>query len=150
MLKLVTDRTIDDVIARNEKGTYNANTLNRVENATLYIAELLTANGYPTTIQIKNDWKEDKESNYTTDEDRKSNWNSLEKMTRYLDNVKFCVTQFIKSDYIPNLPETINGLTFEDANTIEKTLENIEFLVGNMKKEYIYAGTFSAGEGVVL
>lgn len=150
MLKLVTDRTIDDVIARNEKGTYNANTLNRVENATLYIAELLTANGYPTTIQIKNDWKEDKESNYTTDEDRKSNWNSLEKMTRYLDNIKFCVTQFTKSDYIPNLPETINGLTFEDANTIEKTLENIEFLVGNMKEEYIYSGTFSAGEGVVL
>lgn len=150
MLNLVTDRTNSDVMVRNEKGTYNAKTLNRVENATCYIAEILSTCGYYTTVNIKNNWKDDIELNYIVGEDRKLNWNSIEKMTRYLDNVKLCVSQFTKSDYVSILPETINGLTFEGANTIEKTLENIEFLVGNMKKEYKYVGTFFSGEGCVL
>ena len=148
MLNLVTDRTNDDVISRNEKGTYNAKTLNRVENATRYICDILSECGYYTTLNIKNNWKEDKESNYIVGEDRKANWNTIEQMDRYLNNVKKCVSQFAVMKDTESLPETINYLNYKGANIIEKSLQDIEVLVGNMKKEYRYAGTFFSGRSI--
>ncbi len=43
---LVTDRTRLDVLARNEKGTYNAADLNRVTRAACYVAARLWGYGY--------------------------------------------------------------------------------------------------------
>ena len=47
---LVIDRTKADVNAGNQKGTYNASDLNRVENAMSVIASRLTEAGYAVSI----------------------------------------------------------------------------------------------------
>lgn len=133
-IEVVTDRTEKDVRLRNEKGTYNVSDLIRVEGNTQYIAKLLTTNGYPTTVTGRKDWT-------MTDIPTKA------EMDNYINNVRYCVSQFTKKSDTPELPKTMNNLDFNGANTIEKALQDIEILVDNMKQEYRYAGTFNAGEG---
>ncbi len=121
--------------------------MNRVEKATRYIADELIKCGYFISITTKSNWKEDKESNYTSSENRKLNWNTKEQMNRYLNNIKVCISQFAVSKEVENLPTSMDYLDYIGANNIEKNLVNIEFLKENMKSTYRYANTVYAGEG---
>lgn len=51
MDNLITDRTYNDVILGTDKGYYNYTDLNRVEEATAELAQLLTAQGYYTAVE---------------------------------------------------------------------------------------------------
>lgn len=135
-ITVVTDRTKEDATAMNEKGTYRVADYNRVEGNTKIIADLLSDVGYYTTVQTKTDWVKEDLFEYSDMNDR------------YLGNVKKCVSQFAVKKDTETLPETIDRLTYNKANAIEKSLQDIEILVGNMKKEYRYAGTFFAGRSI--
>lgn len=145
-LQLVTDRVIEDVQAKNLKGTYNALTLNRVEWATGYVANRLTENGYPTSVETKITWAVDRPENFRTDEERINNFPTAEEMQRYLGNVALCLRQFCKKSTTGDLPESIDGLNYIGANTIEQVLEDIDELLYNMIASWRYSGTFYAGE----
>lgn len=127
---LITDRKSDDTY-------YNYTDLNRVEKAVEYIAALLNDCGYYITIETKTDWN-------------MKDFSKCSQMNRYIENIRKCINQFCKVPSSMYVPTSIDDLDYIGANYIEKVLQDIEFFIANMKKEYIYAGTFSAGEGVVL
>jgi hypothetical protein len=131
MLDLITDRTLADVKNEMPKGLYGSIDLNRVESATNELAALLTVAGYPVVITVKTNWI-----------DFEIRWDT--EMTRYLNNIKKCVDQFCTLP--PALPESMDYLTHIGANNIEKTLLNIERLIGMLKADYRYAGAFYAGD----
>ncbi|MDD4390582.1 MAG: hypothetical protein PHW03_07250 [Eubacteriales bacterium] len=124
MLDLITNRT-------NEDTYYNSEDFNRVEAATRYLADVLTAAGYVVTISVKINW---------TMNDKPTN----REMKRYIANINKCITQYCK---VPGatLPESMKNLDYIGANNIEKILAGLEVLIENMKSTYRYPGTFYAG-----
>lgn len=130
---LITDRTAQDVAKGTEKGYYNYSDLNRVESACKTVASVLNEAGHPTTLQPQKTWVEE------------DFWTETE-ITRYLDNVKYCKNQLGIPDSYFGLPETMNGLTWQGANAIEKSLEKTVEFVAKIEEQQIYAGTFNAGE----
>ena len=120
---MVTDRASNDTY-------YNYTDLNRVESKVAEVAELLTEQGYYTSVTVKTDWNK-------TDKPTET------QMKRYLDNVKRCVNNFCS---IPDLqlPLTMK-IDYIDANNIEKALVDIETLVDYMLRIMRYSGTFYAG-----
>lgn len=133
VLSLVTDRTARDVAQRTKKAFYNASDLIRVESAVAYIAQQLTAYGYPTTLVTKTDWEMGqipKES----------------QLIRYLNNVKKCLAQYCKQATTPEPPASMANLDYTGANTIEQILLDINLLLPQMAAVYRPSGTFNAGE----
>lgn len=110
---------------------YNYSDLNRVEAKTAEVAELLTAQGYVTTIDVKTDWK-------------MTDFPTQTEMQRYLGNVKKCVNNFCKMPGV-TLPDTMDRLDYIGANNIEKTLVGIEKLLEYMLAVMRYSGTFYSG-----
>lgn len=110
---------------------YNYSDLNRVEAKTAEVAELLTAQGYVTTVDVKTDWK-------ITD------FPTQTEMNRYLGNVKKCVNNFCQMPGV-TLPDTMDRLDYIGANNIEKTLVGIEKLLEYMLAVMRYSGTFYSG-----
>ena len=131
MLDLITDRTYDDIQGDTAKGHYNYDDYNRVESAVQYLANLLTQNGYFTTVIVKNNWQLGDVPSSTD-------------MQRYLSNVKECVDNYTSAGYI--LPITMDGIDYIGANNIEKTLVSIEQLINYMIAAMRYVGTFYAGQ----
>ena len=110
---------------------YNYSDLNRVEAKTAEAAELLTAQGYVTTVVVKTDWK-------------MTDFPTQTEMNRYLGNVKKCVNNFCQMPGV-TLPDTMDRLDYIRANNIEKTLVGIEKLLEYMLAVMRYSGTFYSG-----
>ena len=110
---------------------YNYSDLNRVEAKTAEVAELLTAQGYVTTVDVKTDWT-------------MTNFPTQTEMKRYLENVKKCVNNFCQVPGV-TLPDTMDRLDYIGANNIEKTLVGIEKLLEYMLAVMRYSGTFYSG-----
>lgn len=141
MNKLIFDRTSEDVeYARNNpsaeewlKGCYNYIDLNRVEEWCKYLSNLLNSYGYVNLISEKTDWNiEDIQT--------------VEQMARYLNNVKILMETFILKDNTPKIPDTINKLTYSQANDIERILYDINELIDKMEATFRYSNTFHSGE----
>lgn len=111
---------------------YNYSDLNRVEAKTAEVAELLTAQGYVTTVDVKTDWT-------------MTDFPTQTEMKRYLGNVKKCVNNFCQ---VPNitLPDTMDKLDYIGANNIEKTFAGIEKLLEYMLAVMRYSGSFYCGD----
>ena len=86
------------------KGAYNYTDLNRVEAAVSELASL-----FGLTLTVKTDW---------------GLWDNptQSQMERYLGNVVAIRNACPGSVDFPTLPDRMNGLTYEMANNIEKTL----------------------------
>ena len=110
---------------------YNYSDLNRVEAKTAEVAELLTAQGYVTTVDVKTDWS-------------MTDFPIQTEMNRYLGNVKKCVNNFCQMPGV-TLPYTMDRLDYIGANNIEKTLVGIEKLLEYMLAVMRYSGTFYSG-----
>ena len=146
MEKLIFDRTANDVeYARNNpsaeewlKGCYNYIDLNRVEEWCKYLSNLLNSYGYVNLIDEKTDWNV-------------NDIQTIEQMERYLKNVKILMETFILKNDTPKLPDTINKLTYSQANDIEKILYDINELIDKMEAIFRYSGTFysSESEGLI-
>lgn len=132
-LHLVTDRTQADVNAGNAKGTYNASDLNRVGAAMNYVADRLLAAGYDPHISPKTDWKE---TDYPTPQT----------MERYLGDLAELRGQFSVMQITPTVPKDMVNLTYQEANDIERILEDVDALITNIMAGWFYSGELYAGE----
>ena len=139
-LHLIIDRTQQDVDLWNElrvksylsemttdeqstwstdlKGAYNVSDLNRVGAAVEYLANLLNTYGYTVVTHAKITYIE-------------IDTPSLTQMTNYLSDVKAIKE---KMNGTQEMPETMNNLSYEDANNIEKVLYQINNFIQNMIK----------------
>lgn len=116
------------------KGAYNASDLNRVGHNVAYLAEVLGSYGYMVLVEPKTDW---------TAEDIPTQ----AQMATYLSNVQTLKDEFYGTT---DLPETMDKLTAEGANNIERLLLEIETYINRMVDGFRRCGTLRSGQGVIL
>lgn len=130
---LVTDRTAADAAAKNEKGTYNAADLNRVNEAVAYLRPIFSEFGYSVSDSELRTWAE----------------NELPKaseMAAYLAAVRDLDGHFRYSANMVRLPASMARLTHEGANNIEKFLAEIHAAFGRMAQAWYFSGEIYSGE----
>lgn len=155
-LHLITDRTQDDVVyvqtlaakiragtATEEelaewnesslKGSYNHTDLNRVGAAMKYVSDRLISFGYDAAILPKMDWME-------------TDIPAVSDMDLYLSNLAVLRSSFAMMQSTPEIPTDMNGLTYAEANNIEKILEDIDLLLTNISKAWAYSVEVYSGE----
>lgn len=119
------------VTDRGSGATYGIDDTNRVGSATALLAQLLTAEGYVTTVNVKTDWA-------ITD------IYYVDQLETYLGNVKKCKIQLVGAYDVP-LPEDVYYWDYEDANNIERCLIWLRQALDRMRQAYIYCGTVNCG-----
>ena len=146
MADLITDRTREDALRvlslaakwsrgtisdseilewnMNMKGAYNASDLNRVGAAVTRI--------HISTVG-KSDW---------TEED----YNNAEALDYYLKDISLVRGAIAVMSSTPPVPADLQGLTWWEANDIEKILEDVDYLITNMMQAWYYSGDLYSGE----
>lgn len=119
------------------KGSYNAQDLNRVGTAMVYLAEELNALGYMVTVFPKTNWNE---------EDVPSSVD----MEAYLQQVATLRAVIPVFSTTPDVPLEMNYLTYQEANNIEKILVDIETLIFNMKAAFRHCNAAVCGGSGLL
>lgn len=114
-----------------ERGTITINTLNRIENKQDELKILLNSAGYFNTPIINKNW---------TYSDIFDNQN----FQRLIDNLNILRNAFFVYADTPKTPSV--SYHFEDINSLEKILEDIETMIADMRSRYRQCGTFQCGE----
>jgi len=115
------------------KGSYNAQDLNRVGNACAYLHNLITGLGYNVDgyTALRTDWNI-------------VNVPTAAEMTTYLSTVAALKAVFSAAQ---SVPATMNALTYEGANDIEKLFLEIDDIVKRLSAIYIRSGAWNAFSG---
>mgnify|MGYP003306083388 CR=1 FL=1 len=130
---LITDRTADDVLAKNERGTYNASDLNRVADGARILRGMLYALGYNRTPPIP-------ERVWVTDEiPRESELAAYHKAVIAQDVLNYAKTKHL-------LPLSLSRMDHEGANNIERFLHDTYHAALNIPEGYIFSGEIYGGE----
>ena len=140
-MEFITDRQYSD-IGQNSKGSCNISDIQRVTNNAFEIKPLIAnaieeitvyreqkgvASGTPYNIPLNADFELFSMPEYT--------YNSIptaEELTNYLSNVEKIANAVELSH---NLPKTMENLSIDGANAIEKTLENGYNKINDVKTE---------------
>ena len=135
-MNLITDRTLEDVLQRTEKGRYEYSDLNRVEAAVQYLSLVAQTIVSVEPLVTKTNWRQPSQFSEDT-------WVTQEQMDRYLRNVKsLCESVGIDAD----LPDTMEYLTWQGSNQIERALQLVQEYVSRNYQGFQYSGDLFAGE----
>lgn len=115
------------------KGSYNYTDLNRVGNAVAYVAGRLTDAGYFVPVSPKIDWTD-------SDIPKESD------MQTYLEDVEILRSALTVLPETPEVPEDMEGLTYEEANDIERIFLAVDDLITKMINSYFYSNEIFSGE----
>ena len=130
---LVMDRTVQDITDGTAKGHYNASDLNRVGRAMKDIALRLSEYGYAVSVGPKTDWSV-------------SDIPTQSQMRKYLDDLAALRAVIDLPSSTPNTPTDMHGLTWQEANDIERILYDVDRLFTNVVAAWYYSGDLVAGE----
>ena len=119
---LITDRT--------GPGSYDWRDYNRVQDAAVYLQDLLTDAGYAVEIMPMPTWS-------------RADIPTPGQLSDYLANVRR-LRDVLAVEV--TLPGTMARLTWQGANAIEEALRQMEVLLGNMEKAWFYSGDLFCGE----
>lgn len=119
------------------KGAYNASDLNRVGEAVLYLQGVITGYGISVTVFPKTDWTE---GDAPTSEEQQT----------YLDNVAAIRSVLFVPQTTPEVPMTMDGFTYTQANNIEKILVNVSKLLDSIPATFRHCGAAVCGGGGLL
>ena len=115
------------------KGSYNAEDLNRVGAAVEYVANRLREYGYAVTVAPKTDW-------------RAGEIPTAEQLETYRGNVAALRAVLPVGKSTPETPGSMERLTFQAANDLERILLDIDRLITNITLAWFYAGEVFSGE----
>ena len=133
IIRMVTDRTQADVDALNDRGTYNASDLNRVNTAMAYLNGWLSDAGYVTGYVGQGiAWAID-------------DIPLQAQMADYLSNVGAIGGTFSLAN-APALPASMELLTHEGANHIERVLVLTDQIRARLKRSPFLSGEIFCGE----
>ena len=151
---LITDRTESDVAYAKElsekglggmsgeekaewlsglKGSYTASDMNRVGLAVDYLTSRLRSYGISVATAPKMDWATDDAP-------------TISQMRQYLADVEALRSAIAVLQTTPVVPPDMEGLTYTEANDIEKILTDIDRLITNMTAAWFYSGDIYSGE----
>lgn len=111
----------------NAKGSYNATDLNRVGEACNYLYNLFTQYGYtsPSYVTQKTDWQYSDTINVTN-------------IGTYLNSLSVLKSLLNASQ---NIPQSAMFLTYQEANNIEKLLQQLNNMLNSMILVFMRAGS---------
>ena len=121
-------------IATLERGTITINTLNRIEEKQSELKSLLNAMGYWNTPVTNRTW------GYTDIFDETN-------FQRIIDNLNILREAFFVYHDTPKTPPI--SYHFEDINSLEKILYDIDVMINDVKSRYKRCGTFRCGGGMI-
>lgn len=130
---LIFDRTSFDLINGTAKGNYNADDLNRVAAAVNYVSEMFAQYGYSVPEAVAADWK-------TNDLPRKS------KIDEHHAKTLAAIGLILYPGKPDKIPETLDKLTIEGANAIERALYELIIAGNNIPDSWYYSGELYGGE----
>lgn len=154
VLNLITDRTKADVERvrhlaakgwanmteeeRNEwldglKGAYNTTDLNRVGAAVEYVVGRFGELGYVVSCEVKKNWEQ-------------SNFPDEAQTENYLNSISYVRSLVPVFKTTPEVPEDMSGLTYVEANNIEKILLDVNKIADNITASWYYSGELLSGE----
>jgi len=126
----VTNRTMYN------KGYLNDDMLNRIESNCSYIAEQLFSYGYQISLVTKTDWT-------------KTDFPNLNQINRIRDNINELIDVYHKMPDSPDI-RYWNSLDWQDANSLEQNLLNLNTILENMVDSFVYTGTLNCGQTMNL
>lgn len=133
IIRMVTDRTQADVDTLNDRGTYNASDLNRVNTAMAYLDRWLSEAGYITGYANQDiAWAMD-------------DIPLQAQMADYLSNVGAIGGTFPLAN-APAIPASMEFLTHEGANHIERVLVLTDQIRARLKRSPFVSGEIFCGE----
>ena len=118
-------------IATLEKGTMTINTLNRIENKQTELKALFNEMGYWNTPITNKVWTVTQIFN-------------ADEFQRIIDNTNILRDAFFVYKGTPNTPPI--SYHFEDINSLEKILYDLDVMINDVKSLYRECGTFESGE----
>lgn len=121
-------------IATLEKGTLTINTLNRIETKQEELKNLFNDIGYWNTPITNKQW---------TVNDIFDN-NGERDFQRILDNTNVLRQAFFVYKATPNTPPI--SYYWDDINSLEKILYDLDVMINDVKSNYRECGTFESGE----
>lgn len=124
---LIYDRTALDVAEKTDKGYYNATDLNRVQTAMKYIAERFNEYGYEITLNNSPVWSI-------------SDIPNQGQLSVYLSNLSKLRNVLNVLVTTPAVPPDMEGITWQEANDIEKILADIDWILNQMEKSFLRCG----------
>ena len=115
------------------KGSYNATDFNRVGAAMQAVANRFNRLGYVVSVSPKVNWTETDVPNTA-------------EIALYLSDLAILREVFAVMRTTPAVPADMDGLTYEEANNIEKILEDINFLLNGSAQAWYYSEDVFSGE----
>lgn len=143
--ELIYDRTYKDLeIARqyvrdnvpfpndNLRFSWDYRALNRTEQAMEYVDSIFKELGYYKNMKFKTDWLNDEITRAEAQ--------------RYIDNLTNLRNFILMPSDSPDVPTTMNGMTIERANDIEKLIFDLNFVIESLQKYLIRSGVANCGQ----
>ena len=125
---------ISTLVTDRGAGTYyNASDLNRVGAAVQYVEERFTAQGYTVTVSPKKDWLA-------------SDIPTSSELEAYRQNIAALRALLAVMPTTPDVPDSMAGLTYTEANDIERILLDLDTLLTNAALAWYQSGEIYAGE----
>ena len=118
-------------IATFEKGTLTINTLNRIETKQEELKNLFNDMGYWNTPITNKTWGE-------------NDFFNADEFQRIVDNTNILRQAFFVYKYTPNTPPI--SYYWDDINSLEKILNDLDVMINDVKSNYRECGTFECGE----
>lgn len=118
-------------IATLEKGTITYNTLNRIETKQQELKNLFNDMGYWDTPISNKVWSENDIFN-------------VDEFQRIIDNTNVLREAFFVYKATPNTPPV--SYRWQDLNSLEKILYDLDVMINDVKSHYRECGTFESGE----
>lgn len=125
---------ISTLVTDRGAGTYyNASDLNRVGAAVQYVAERFAAQGYAVEVSPKTDWLV-------------SDIPTASELETYRQNIATLRALLVVMPTTPETPDSMAGLTYTEANSIEQILLDLDTLLTNAALAWYQSGELYAGE----
>ena len=121
----------DSEIETLEKATMTINTLNRIEGKQEELKNLFNDMGYWNTPTVNKVWNNTQIFNAT-------------EFQRILNNTNILREAFFAYKNTPSTPPV--SYHFEDINSLEKILFDLDVMINDVKSRYRQCGTFQSGE----
>lgn len=116
----------------NLRYSWDYRALNRTEEAMEYVNEIFKELGYFQNMQFKTDWSNEEITRKEAE--------------RYINNLKTLRDYLKMESTTPLVPNTMNGMSIDKANDIEKILFDINELLEKMTANFRYANDLYCGE----
>lgn len=129
----IVDRIAQDIRDGNERAYLNYFDLNRIEQDTEFLSDLLDGYGYSQNLTHKTDWL-------------MSDFPYASQMERVRANIQKLIYAYHSQD-VP-LPATMQNLDWMKLNALENNLKLMKEMIHRMEQSFRYCGTFYSGQEV--